>query len=110
MHTKPICSLTVRSCSPRSPGLRLVGTAAEKAAVLSFVLDGYAIAEVGAALNRDGIAVRAGHHCAQPSVRHFGLEGTVRASLAFYHNTHAELDALAESLEATRRARRPSCP
>lgn len=79
------------------PGLRLIGTAAEKAAILSFVLEGYTIAEVGAALNRDGIAVRAGHHCAQPSVRHFGLEGTVRASLAFY-NTHAELDALAEAL------------
>jgi len=79
------------------PGLRLIGTAPEKAAILSFVLDGRRIEDVGSALNREGIAVRAGHHCAQPSVRRFGLEGTVRASLAFY-NTFAEIDVLTEAL------------
>ncbi len=81
----------------RIPGLRLVGSAAEKAAVLSFVLDGIRSEDVGAALDREGIAVRAGHHCAQPILRRFGLESTVRASLAFY-NTFAEIDALAAAL------------
>jgi len=68
------------------PGLRLIGTAKEKAAVLSFVLDGFKTEEVGSALNREGIAVRAGHHCAQPSLRRFGVESTVRPSLALYNN------------------------
>ena len=75
------------------PGLRLVGTAQDKASVLSFVLDGYAPEEVGQALNREGIAVRAGHHCAQPILRRFGLEATVRPSLAFY-NTCDEVDRM----------------
>jgi cysteine desulfurase/selenocysteine lyase len=75
------------------PGLRLIGTAREKASVLSFVLAGYKTEEVGAALNREGIAVRSGHHCAQPILRRFGLEATVRPSLAFY-NTCEEVDAL----------------
>ena len=83
------------------PGLRLVGTAAEKAGVLSFVLEGIAPLEVGQALNRDGIAVRAGHHCAQPILRRFGLEATVRPSLAFY-NTFEDLDALAAALHRIR--------
>lgn len=73
------------------PGLRLIGTAREKASVLSFVLGGYSTTEVGQALNEEGIAVRAGHHCAQPILRRFGLEATVRPSLAFY-NTCAEVD------------------
>ncbi|SDC58436.1 family 2A encapsulin nanocompartment cargo protein cysteine desulfurase [Paraburkholderia lycopersici] len=75
------------------PGVRLVGTARDKASVLSFVLKGYTTEEVGQALSREGIAVRAGHHCAQPILRRFGLEATVRPSLAFY-NTCAEVDAL----------------
>lgn len=75
------------------PGLHLVGTAANKASVLSFVLDGFRSEDVGTALNREGIAVRAGHHCAQPILRRFGLESTVRPSLAFY-NTCEEVDAL----------------
>jgi len=79
------------------PGLRLVGTAADKASVLSFTLDGYKTEEVGAALNKEGIAVRSGHHCAQPILRRFGLETTVRPSLAFY-NTCAEVDVLAAAL------------
>ncbi len=75
------------------PGLRLIGTAPDKASVLSFVLDGYAPEEVGQALSRDGIAVRAGHHCAQPILRRFGLEATVRPSLAVY-NTTDEVDQM----------------
>ena len=72
-------------------GVRLVGTAREKASVLSFVLDGHSTEDVGKALNAEGIAVRAGHHCAQPILRRFGLETTVRPSLAFY-NTCEEVD------------------
>jgi cysteine desulfurase/selenocysteine lyase len=79
------------------PGLRLIGTAKDKASVQSFVLDGYRPEEVGSALNREGIAVRAGHHCAQPIVRRFGLEATVRPSLAFY-NTCAEIDVMIRAL------------
>jgi cysteine desulfurase/selenocysteine lyase len=79
------------------PGLRLIGTAREKAGVMSFVLDGYRTEDVGAALDREGIAVRAGHHCAQPSLRRFGLETTVRPSLALY-NTYEDVDALVDAL------------
>jgi len=79
------------------PGLRLVGTAREKASVLSFVLDGHETLEVGQALDREGIAVRSGHHCAQPILRRFGLESTVRPSLAFYNN-RADVDALVSAL------------
>ena len=88
------------------PGLRLIGTAPDKAAILSFVLDGYRPEDVGSALNSAGIAVRAGHHCAQPILRRYGLAGTVRAALAMY-NTRAEVDALARALHglSTRRAR-----
>lgn len=85
------------------PGLRLVGTAAAKVGVLSFVLPGIDPIEIGRALDGEGFAVRAGHHCAQPSLRHFGLEATVRPSLAFY-NTAAEIDRLADAV--TRIARR----
>jgi cysteine desulfurase/selenocysteine lyase len=79
------------------PGLRLIGTAKDKASVQSFVLDGYKPEEVGSALNREGIAVRAGHHCAQPILRRFGVEATVRPSLAFY-NTCAEIDVMIRAL------------
>ncbi|TDV17245.1 family 2A encapsulin nanocompartment cargo protein cysteine desulfurase [Paraburkholderia caballeronis] len=87
------------------PGVRLVGTAKDKASVLSFVLRGYETEEVGRALNEDGIAVRSGHHCAQPILRRFGLEATVRPSLAFY-NTCEEVDAMVDTVRrlAARRA------
>ncbi|WP_156737828.1 family 2A encapsulin nanocompartment cargo protein cysteine desulfurase [Mycobacterium scrofulaceum] len=81
------------------PGVRLVGTATEKASVLSFVLAGHEPLEVGKALNAEGIAVRAGHHCAQPALRRLGLEATVRPSFAFY-NTFEEIDVF---LRAVRR-------
>ena len=80
-------------------GVRLVGTATEKASVLSFVLAGHDPVEVGKALNAEGIAVRAGHHCAQPALRRLGLEATVRPSFSFY-NTHDEIDVF---LRAVRR-------
>ena len=75
------------------PGVRLIGTAQDKASVMSFVLKGYTTEEVGKALNEEGIAVRTGHHCAQPILRRMGVETTVRPSLAFY-NTFAEIDLL----------------
>lgn len=79
------------------PGLRLIGTAREKAGVLSFVLEGCATADVGKALAGEGIAVRAGHHCAQPILRRFGVEATVRPSFALY-NTFEDIDALVDVL------------
>lgn len=78
-------------------GLRPIGTAANKASVLSFVIPGVPIENIAKHLDKHGIAVRAGHHCAMPAQRHFGLEGTVRPSLAFY-NTHEEVDALVSAL------------
>ena len=78
-------------------GLRLIGTAADKTSVLSFVLAGHSNQDIGVALNRAGIAVRTGHHCAQPILRRFGLESTVRPSLAFY-NTHEEVDLLVSTV------------
>jgi cysteine desulfurase/selenocysteine lyase len=80
------------------PGLRLIGTARDKAGVLSFVLDGFRSEEVAAALDRDGIAVRSGHHCAQPALRRFGVESSVRPSLALY-NTYSDIDALVASVK-----------
>jgi cysteine desulfurase/selenocysteine lyase len=79
------------------PGLRIIGTAAEKAGVVSFVLDGIATPDVGKALAQEGIAVRAGHHCAQPILRRFGLEATVRPSFALYNN-FADIEALAAAV------------
>jgi cysteine desulfurase/selenocysteine lyase len=79
------------------PGLHIIGTAKEKAGVLSFVLDGFRTEEVGDYLNQNGIAVRSGHHCAQPILRRFGLESTVRASLALY-NTHEDIDKLVATI------------
>jgi cysteine desulfurase/selenocysteine lyase len=79
------------------PGLRVIGTAAEKAGVVSFVVDGLRTEDIGGALDLEGIAVRSGHHCAQPILRRFGLESTVRMSLAPY-NTSQDVDALVAAL------------
>ncbi|QEN13683.1 family 2A encapsulin nanocompartment cargo protein cysteine desulfurase [Mycolicibacterium sp. ELW1] len=87
-------------------GVRLVGTADEKASVLSFVLAGHEPLEVGKALNAEGIAVRAGHHCAQPILRRLGLEATVRPSFAFY-NTFDEIDVF---IDAVRRIAEGGAP
>ena len=79
------------------PGLRLIGTAPDKAAVLSFTLEGVHPHDVGTLLNQDGIAVRTGHHCAQPVMTRFKVPATTRASFAFY-NSMAEVDALIASI------------
>ena len=79
------------------PGLRIIGTAHEKAAVLSFVIDGIHPHDIGTVLDHEGIAVRTGHHCAQPVMDRFQIPATTRASLAFY-NTPAEIDALVAGL------------
>jgi cysteine desulfurase/selenocysteine lyase len=84
------------------PGLRLIGTAPEKAGVISLVLKGVPSEEVGARLNKYGIAVRSGHHCAQPILRRFGQETTVRPSFAFY-NTIGEIDLLVSALREIQR-------
>jgi len=82
----------------RIPGLRIIGTAREKAGVLSFVLEGIHPHDVGTILDREGIAVRAGHHCAMPVMERFGIPATTRASFAFY-NTPQEVDALVAGIE-----------
>jgi len=83
------------------PGVRLIGTARRKAAVLSFVLDGIHPHDVGTILDHEGVAVRAGHHCAMPVMDRFGVPATVRASLGLY-NTPAELDTLATAVHTAR--------
>ncbi|MDE3165281.1 MAG: cysteine desulfurase [Acidobacteriota bacterium] len=80
------------------PGLRLIGTAREKAGVLSFVMDGIHPHDIGTVLDNQGVAVRTGHHCAQPVMDFFHVPATTRASLAFY-NTPAEIDALAAGIQ-----------
>src|SRR5690349_5491046 len=80
------------------PGLRMIGTAREKAAVLSFVIEGIHPHDIGTVLDRQGIAVRTGHHCAQPVMDRYQVPATTRASLAFY-NTTAEIDALVDGLK-----------
>jgi cysteine desulfurase/selenocysteine lyase len=80
------------------PGLRIVGTAREKAGVLSFVLDGVHPHDIGTVLDREGVAIRTGHHCAQPVMERFGLPATARASFGLY-NTRAEVDVLVGAIE-----------
>ncbi len=81
-------------------GLRIVGTAPEKAAVISFVLDGIHPHDVGTMLDEEGIAVRTGHHCAQPVMERYGIPATTRASFAFY-NTKDEIDRLVDAVKKT---------
>jgi cysteine desulfurase/selenocysteine lyase len=80
------------------PGLRLVGTARDKCSVLSFVMDGAHPQDIGTLLDLDGIAVRTGHHCAQPTIERLGYNATARASVGLY-NTTEDLDALAAGLQ-----------
>jgi cysteine desulfurase/selenocysteine lyase len=84
------------------PGVTLVGTAAHKAAVVSFVMDGVHAHDIGTIVDQEGIAVRTGHHCTQPVMDFFGVPATTRASFALY-NTRAEVDALAAALRTVRR-------
>ncbi|MGH0033326.1 MAG: SufS family cysteine desulfurase [Myxococcota bacterium] len=83
------------------PGLRIVGTAPNKAAVVSFVLEGVHPHDIGTILDQEGVAVRTGHHCAQPVMQRYGLPATARASFAFY-NTRADVDALVRALNKVR--------
>jgi cysteine desulfurase/selenocysteine lyase len=89
----------------RIPGLKILGKPEKRAGVISFVLDGYRTEEVSQFLNQYGIAVRAGHHCAQPILRRFGVESSVRPSFGIY-NTCEEVDVLAETLLQLVRGRR----
>ena len=79
-------------------GVRIVGTAREKTSVLSFVIDDIHPHDIGTILDQEGIAVRAGHHCAQPVMQRFKVPATARASFAFY-NTKEEVDVLARTIE-----------
>ena len=83
------------------PGIRVIGDAKEKAAVLSFVMEGVHPHDIGTILDQEGIAVRTGHHCAQPIMQRFGIPATVRASFALY-NTKAEVDALVAGIKKVR--------
>lgn len=83
------------------PGLKIIGQAAEKASVISFVMEGIHPHDIGTVLDQEGIAIRAGHHCAQPTMQRFGVPATARASFAFY-NTQEEVDRLVKGLEKVR--------
>ena len=83
-------------------GIRIIGTSRQKASILSFVLEGVHPHDVGTVLDNAGVAIRAGHHCAQPVMQHFGVPATARASFAFY-NTMAEVDTLGEGLQTVKR-------
>jgi len=84
------------------PGLRIVGTAAHKASVISFVLDGIHAHDVGTIVDQAGVAIRTGHHCTQPVMEFFQVPATARASFAFY-NTREEVDVLVEALKGVRK-------
>jgi cysteine desulfurase/selenocysteine lyase len=81
----------------RTPGIRIIGTAERKAAVLSFAVEGVHPHDVGTLLNEEGVAIRTGHHCAQPVMQRFKVPATCRASFAFY-NTFEEVDALVAAI------------
>ena len=84
------------------PGLKIIGTARPKSAVVSFVIDGIHPHDLGTILDHEGVAIRAGHHCAMPLMDRFGVPGTARASFAFY-NTHEEIGRLAAGIETARK-------
>jgi cysteine desulfurase/selenocysteine lyase len=83
------------------PGLRIIGTAPDKSSILSFVMDGVHPHDIGTIVDREGIAIRTGHHCAQPVMERFGIPATARASLAMY-NTRGDLETLARALTRVR--------
>jgi len=99
-HEHHLLSYATEALSSIS-GLRLIGTAKEKAAVLSFVLDGIHAHDIGTVLDQAGIAIRTGHHCAQPLMQRFGVPATARASLGLY-NTAEEIDALVAGIHSVR--------
>jgi cysteine desulfurase / selenocysteine lyase len=100
VHEKDLLDYGTRALSS-IPGVRIVGTAREKVSVLSFVVDGVHPHDVGTILDGHGVAIRAGHHCAQPLMDRLGIPATARASISFY-NTRAEIDALVEGIRSVR--------
>lgn len=96
-HEKALTAYATEELS-KIPGLRLIGTAAEKAAVVSFVIDGCNALDVGMYLDTLGIAVRTGHHCTEPVMARFNIPGTIRASFLFY-NTFSEIDSLVNGIQ-----------
>jgi len=90
--TRQVCAL---------PGVRIIGTASEKAGILSFTLEGVHPHDVGTILDHEGVAIRAGHHCAMPLMQRYGISGTARASFALY-NTRGDVDALVAGLRKVR--------
>jgi cysteine desulfurase/selenocysteine lyase len=82
-------------------GIRLIGTARSKASILSFVMDGIHPHDIGTIVDREGVAIRTGHHCAQPVMERFGVPATARASIAMY-NTREEIDRLGRALRKVR--------
>jgi cysteine desulfurase/selenocysteine lyase len=100
-HEEDLLDYATRTLSAL-PGLNVIGTAPEKIGVLSFTLDGIHPHDVGTVLDQEGIAIRTGHHCAQPVMEFFGIPATARASLALY-NTREEIDALGEAIRKVQR-------
>jgi cysteine desulfurase/selenocysteine lyase len=95
-HEKDLTFYTMETLS-KIPGLKIIGTSPNKTSVISFVMDNASPEVIAKYLNQEGIAVRAGHHCAQPVMKRFGVTSTARASLGIY-NTREEIDALAKTL------------
>jgi cysteine desulfurase / selenocysteine lyase len=83
------------------PGIRLIGTSPEKSSIVSFVMEGVHPHDIGTIVDREGIAIRTGHHCAQPVMERFGVPATARASIAMY-NTREEIDRLGRALDKVR--------
>src|SRR5207248_3037778 len=100
MHERGLLRYATRAISDL-PGLRIVGTAKEKAAILSFTLDGVHPHDIGTILDRQGVAIRAGHHCAMPVMQRFGVAATARASFALY-NTREDVDTLVAGVREVR--------
>jgi cysteine desulfurase/selenocysteine lyase len=100
-HERDLLAYATSEAS-RIPGLRIVGTAKDKASILSFVLQGVHAHDIGTILDQEGVAIRAGHHCAMPVMHRFGIAGTARASFALY-NTRDEVDALIAGIDQARR-------
>jgi len=95
--TKPRCSPKPSCDSAKSPGLRLIGGGEQQTGVISFVLDGVHPHDVGAVLDAEGVAIRAGHHCAQPLMKRLGITATARVSFGLY-NTGEDIERLAAAL------------
>jgi cysteine desulfurase/selenocysteine lyase len=100
VHEHDLLQYATRAVSA-IPGVRIVGTAREKAGVLSFVLEGVHPHDIGTILDQQGIAIRTGHHCSQPVMQRFDIPATARASFALY-NTREEVDALVRGIESVR--------